>query len=175
LIFGIDLVRWLDTDIQKNYTKTTGWCEGKEVMMLNPMQIEESFKEFMSHLPECAHDGVISVDMRYLHDLGILRSLQEDQSNIDDLTQYFHVIESAEKVTLFNEQFIVWILPKMDQTVPTTLVLIALNCNGKPRLELVFNTTGVYNTPHYVLKIMQYFLLDVIETEKTVLLMEENS
>jgi hypothetical protein len=142
--------------------------------VLNPTQIEETFKQFMSSMPKCAHDGVIHVDLRYLHELGILQALQEDKSTPDDLTQYFHVIESVEKVTLFNEQFIVWIIPRMDQSVPTTLVLIAFNSHGKPRLDIAFTTSGVYNTPHYVLKIMQYFLLDLIETEETVLAMEKN-
>lgn len=142
--------------------------------MLNPTQIEEAFKELMGAMPKCAHDGVIFVDLRYLHELGILRTLQEDKSSPDDLTQYFHIIESVEKVTLFNDQFIVWIIPKVDQNIPTTLVLIALSHQDKPRLEIVFTTAGVYNTPHYVLKIMQYFLLDVLETEETVLTMEKN-
>lgn len=138
------------------------------------MQIEEFYKGFMGNLSSCVHDGVIQVDLRYLHELGILRALQEDQTTPDDLTQYFHVIESTEKVTLFNDQFIVWIIPRMEQTGSATLVLIALNAHGKPRLEIVFATAGVYNTPHYVLKIMQYFLLDVLETEETVLAMEKN-
>ena len=142
--------------------------------MLNPTQIEEAYKNFMSNLPKCAHDGVIHVDLRFLHDLGLLSTLENDPADRDDLTQYFHVIESAEKVTLFNEQFVVWIIPRMELETAMTYILIALNHNDQLNLEIVFTTCGVYNTPRYVLKILQHFLLDVLETEATLLSMEKS-
>jgi hypothetical protein len=93
----------------------------------------------------------------------------------DDLTQYFHVIESAEKVTLFNDQFIVWIIPKMEGEQPMTFVLIALNQVDKAHLEIVFTTHGVYNTPRYVLRVLQHFLVDMLETEETLTSFEKNA
>lgn len=143
--------------------------------MLNPVQLEEIFQQFTGNLGEWAHDGIIHVDLTLLHEIGLLEHLQDDQDDPDDLTQYFHVIESAEKVTLFNEQFSIWIVPRMDQENPTTYVLIALNHNNKPRLEVVFTTTGVYNTPKYVLKVLQHFLIDMLETEATLSAIEKNS
>jgi len=143
--------------------------------MLNPMQIEEAYKGFITNFSSCIHDGIFSVDLHFLHEIGLLEVLQEDQSDPDDLTQYFHVIESIEKVTLFNEQFIVWIIPKTDGEQPVTLVLIALTHNDKPRLEIVFTTCGVYNTPRYVLRILQHFFSDMIETEATLTAFEKNA
>lgn len=142
--------------------------------MLNPIQIEEMYKEFMGNLPQWAHDGVLSIDLSFLHEEGLLNSLHADQGEPDDLTQYFHVVESIEKVTLFNEQFIVWIVPKMDGDQPITYVLIALNNQEKAHLEIVFTTRGVYNTPKYVLKVLQHFLLDMLETEATVISYEKS-
>ncbi len=142
--------------------------------MLNPIQIEEAYKEFISNLPNLAHDGVTAIDLKFLHDQGLLQSIQGDKSDPDDLTQYFHVIESIEKVTLFNEQFIVWIIPKMDQDQPLTYVLIALNHPEKANLEVVFLTRGVYNTPRYVLRVLQHFLVDMLETEETLTSFEKN-
>lgn len=142
--------------------------------MLNPAQIEEVFKAFMTNLPDWAHDGIVSVDLRFLHEQGLLSALQDDKGDPDDLTQYFHVVESVEKVTLFNEQFIVWIIPKMEGDLPSTYVLIALNHPDKPHLEIVFATKGVYNTPRYVLKVLQHFLVDTLETEATLTLFEKN-
>lgn len=142
--------------------------------MLNPVQIEEAYKEFITNLPNIAHDGVTAIDLQFLHDQGLLHTLQEEKGEPDDLTQYFHVIESVEKVTLFNEQFIVWILPKMDNDQPLTYVLIALNHPEKANLEVVFSTRGVYNTPRYVLKVLQHFLVDMLETEETLTSFEKN-
>jgi hypothetical protein len=135
--------------------------------MLNPMQIEEAFQGFVSNLPEYVHDEVIQVNLAFLHELGLLNSLKEERTESDDFTQCFHVIESAEKVTLFNEQFAVWIIPRMEGDIPTTFVLIAFSHQGKMRLEVIFATNGVYNTPRYVLKILQHFLVDVLDTEAT--------
>ena len=146
----------------------------KEGPMLNPIQIEEIYQRFMGDLPNWAHDGVMPIDLQALHELGLLSSLQNDLADPDDLTQYFHVLESAEKVTLFNEQFIVWIIPKMDADQPVTYVLIVLNTTKEPHLEIVFTTTGVYNTPRYVLKVLQHFLLDTLDTEATLTSIEKN-
>lgn len=142
--------------------------------MLNPIQIEEAYKEFMGNLPNWAHDGITQVDLKFLHDESLLSALQEDKGDSDDLTQYFHVIESIEKVTLFNEQFIVWIIPKMEGDQPLTYVLIALNHPEDAHLEIVFATRGVYNTPRYVLKVLQHFLVDMLETEATLTSFEKN-
>src|SRR3990167_386649 len=142
--------------------------------MLNPIQIEEAYKEFVNNLPSCAHDGITPIDLSYLHGHGLLSSLSEENGEPDDLTQYFHVIESVEKVTLFNEQFIVWIIPKMEGEVPNTFVLIALNHPENAHLEIVFSTRGVYNTPRHVLKVLQHFLVDMLDTEATLTFFEKN-
>ena len=142
--------------------------------MLNPIQIEEAYKEFSSNLPKWAHDGITPINLQFLHDQGILPTLTEEQGDADDLTQYFHVIESVEKVTLFNEQFIVWIIPKAEEEHSQTFVMIALNHPEKAQLEVVFSTQGVYNTPRYVLKVLQHYLVDMLETEETLTSFKEN-
>ena len=141
--------------------------------MLNPRQIEEKYKEYVQNLPECAHDGVINVDLNMLGELGLLQHLDEENVETDDLAQYFHVIESPDKVTLFNEQFLIWIVPKMEGEVPLTYVIIAINAENKTHLEVVFTTSGVYNTPKFVLKVLQYFLIDMLETEATLTAIEK--
>jgi hypothetical protein len=142
--------------------------------MLNPMQIEQCYKDFMSNLPGCAHDGILSINLGFLYDQGLLGSLTANDDESEDLTQYFHVIESPEKVTLFNEHFIVWIVPKMEEDQPVTFVLIANHQEDKANLEIVFTTYGVYNSPRYVLKVLQHFLSDMLETEATLISIEKN-
>ncbi|MBI3508916.1 MAG: hypothetical protein HY069_04715 [Chlamydiia bacterium] len=143
--------------------------------MLNPNQIEAAYKEFVENLQDWVHDGVIPIDLQFLHDQHILDSLQDDKEDPDDLTQYFHVVEGVEKVTLFNDQFIVWIVPKSEGEQPSTSVFIALNHTDKPHLEVVFTTKGVYNSPRYVLKVLQHFLIDMLETEATLTAFEKNA
>ncbi|MDE3055773.1 MAG: hypothetical protein KGI80_03660 [Verrucomicrobiota bacterium] len=141
--------------------------------MLHPTQIEEAYQEFTRNPSKWIHDGVFSINLQFLHDEGLMDGLQTGENEVEDLTQFFHVIESDEKVTLFNEQFIVWIIPKAENEDPVTNVLIALNHTQRASLEIAFSTQGVYNTPKYVLKVLQHFLHDLLETEATVNSLEE--
>lgn len=143
--------------------------------MLNPNEIEAAYRDFMGNLPDFVHDGILEIDLQFLHDQGLLESLASSEDDSEDLTQYFHVVETDEKVTLFNDHFIVWIVPRVENTQPVTYVMIALNQEKSAHLEIVFTTHGVYNSPRYVLKVLQHFLSDMLETEATLTLFEKNA
>lgn len=138
--------------------------------MINPSLLEEAFKEFSLNFQKWVPDGVIDVNLNLLQELGLLKHIELEQTSTDDLMNYFHVIETPDKVTLFNEQFAVWIVPKMVNETPTTWTYVALIPKGQqpplqPHLELVFSTEGVYNTPKFILKVLQHFLSEVVDTE----------
>jgi hypothetical protein len=133
---------------------------------MTPSQLEEAFAEFSQNMQKHAPDGVIAVDLDMLNELGLLKHDKFDQvTTHEDLMHYFHVLETPDKVTLFNEQFVVWILPKMVNEISITMTFIALLQNTKPHLELVFSTAGVYNTPKFILKVLEHFLTEVTDTE----------
>jgi hypothetical protein len=137
--------------------------------MINPTVLEDSYQEFSQNLKKWIPDGVIQVDLRLLNEMGLLNSTELEHSiNEANLTLYFHIIETPDKVTLFNEQFAIWIVPQLVDEIPTTTTLIALIQTSKPRLEIVYQTTGVYNTPKYILKILQHFLTEVQDTEAVI-------
>ncbi len=134
--------------------------------MINPNQLEDAYREFSQNLAKWVPDGVITVNIALLNDLGLLSNAQLEQNlTTDNLSHYFHVIETIDKVTLFNDQFAIWIVPKTVDSLSSTTTFIALVTNNKPHLEIVFSTTGVYNTPKYILKILQHFLTEVQDTE----------
>lgn len=133
---------------------------------MTPSQIEEAFSEFSQNLSKHAPDGVINVDINMLNELGLLKHDKFDQATShEELMHYFHVLETPDKVTLFNEQFVVWIVPKVVQEASLTMTFIGLTQNNKLHLELVFSTSGVYNTPKFILKVLEHFLTEVIDTE----------
>ncbi len=137
--------------------------------MINPSILEEAYQEFSKNLSKWVHDGVIPVDMKLLNDLGLLNHAELDHSISDDhLNHYFHIIETPEKVTLFNDQFAIWIVPELIEELPTTTTLIALLQANKPHLEIVYTNSGVYNTPKYILKVLQHFLAEVQDTEAVI-------
>ncbi len=137
----------------------------KEEGMINPVELEEAFKDFSLNLKKWAPDGILSVDMALLDDIGMLNFERLEGNWPQDVTHFFQVIETQDKITLYNDQFAVWIAPKLVENTPTTLTFIALLNQNKPHLELVYATSGVYNTPKYILKILQHFLIEVIDTE----------
>ncbi|HAZ15408.1 MAG: hypothetical protein A2Y28_03140 [Chlamydiae bacterium GWC2_50_10] len=135
--------------------------------MINPIDLEKEYHKFSQDLQKWSPDGVIPVNLSLLHEIGILKEGQKETSEDDDtLSHYFHVIETEEKVTLFNEQFVIWITPRVIDDLTSTLTLIALLHNEKPRLEVVFSSSGVYNSPKYILKVLQHYLQEMIDTEK---------
>ena len=138
--------------------------------MINPNSLEEAFKEFSKDLSKWIPDGIIQVDMKLLNDLGLLNHAELEHSVSEaHLNHYFHIIETPDKVTLFNEQFAIWIVPELIEENPTTTTLIALLQTNKPHLEIVYTTSGVYNTPKYILKILQHYLTEVLDTEAVIL------
>jgi hypothetical protein len=137
--------------------------------MISPNILEQAYKEFSKDLLKWVPDGIVKVDLRLLNDLGLLNNAELEHSVSDDqLNHYFHIIETPDKVTLFNEQFAIWIVPQLVEETSTTTTLIALLQANKPHLEIVYLTSGVYNTPKYILKVLQHFLTEVQDTEAVI-------
>ena len=132
---------------------------------ISPAKLEEAYKQFTQNFNKWVPDGILPVNLALFNEIGLLSFEQFEKPSLEDLSHYFHVVETEEKVTLFNEQFAIWIMPKAAEEPPTTLTFIALINQNKPHLEIVFSTTGVYNTPKYILKVLQHFLTEVIDTE----------
>ncbi|MCH9612808.1 MAG: hypothetical protein S4CHLAM102_13070 [Chlamydiia bacterium] len=137
--------------------------------MLNPQKLDKAFTKFMSDLGKWVQDGIIEVDLELLKKYGLLNKTEEEEKEMQkNFPFYFHVLEVPEKVTLFNNQFVIWIVPKVVNEVPTTFTLITLVNGDDLNLELVFSTTGIYNSPKYVLKVLRHLLTEVIDTEEEI-------
>jgi hypothetical protein len=134
--------------------------------MINPALLEASYREYTEDLLQWVPDGIIQIDLQQLESLDLLK-INNESSAFDDIPidHSFYIFESHEKITLVNEHFVVWIVPEVIHDIPTTYTLIAVNSDPKPRLELVFSTSGLYNTSRYVLKILESFLEEIQDNE----------
>lgn len=142
--------------------------------MNNPVELDNAFSSFIVDLAGWVPEGIIDVDLEFLQSIGLLETSEyEDSETPDELPHYFHVIETDEKVTLFNHQFCVWIVPQVINEVPQTLVLLSQLTGDAPHLEVAFATKGVYNTPKFVLKVLKHFLAEVIDNEEALSSMKE--
>lgn len=142
---------------------------------MEPQDLELAYSNYMNDLSAHLPDGIVEVDLTLLQELGLLTSEEEAGDISDSLTHNFYVIESSEKLTLFNDKFSIWIAPMLQEENPTTYTLIALNEHQKPHLEMVFTTTGVYNHSSLVLRILEKFLEQIEENEEELIKFKESS
>lgn len=130
-------------------------------------QIEECYKKYIKNIYEWIPEGITHIDLSALQQLGLL-DLGRKTPKESALTRYFHVIESNEKITLVNEQFIIWIVPEKVQRSAITYTYIALNHPQQPHLEVAFASTGIYNSSRLVLRVLEKYLQDIEDTEDTI-------
>lgn len=136
-------------------------------------ELDSSYEHFIRRLPELIPDGVVQVDLKLLQKLGLLQ--EEVQTDVSpSLTRFFHVVESKDKITLFNDQFVIWIVPEKVHNEPQTLVLIAIETKTKPQLEMAFAMSGIYNTSRLVLRVLEKFLAEIQENEELLSQLQQN-
>lgn len=135
-------------------------------------ELDSSYEQFIRNLPELIPDGIVHVELQLLQKMGLLQEDLREQS--PSLTRFFHVVESKDKITLFNDQFAIWIVPEKVNHEPMTLVLVAINTSGKPKLEMAFSMSGVYNTSRLVLRVLEKFLAEIQENEDLISHLKDN-
>lgn len=133
--------------------------------MHNIAHLEACFKKYTSDMTTYLPEDIVEVDLNLLYKHDLLHYHDPD-FNDPTLTRYFHVIESTEKITLFNEDFVVWIVPEKIEDLLLTYTLVALNKpEREPQLQLCFVASGVYNNSKLVLRLLEKYLHEIQENE----------
>lgn len=132
--------------------------------MNDQKHLNKYYEKFTGNIRTWLPDGMISVDLELLCRLDLLHfhTTNRDDAN---LTRYFQVTESQEKLTLVNDEFVIWIAPGKGPEADSTYALVALNGENNLHLELGFVTKGVYNQSNLVLRILEKLLLEIHTTE----------
>lgn len=128
-------------------------------------RLDRCFEHYLTEVKTWSPDRMIEIDLEALQRLDLLTGFHEPFANNGQLTQYFQVAESPEKITLLNEHFVIWIVPEVTPTKTITYVFIALNAPKKPKLEVSFSAAGVYNSSRLVMRILEKMLGEIQETE----------
>ena len=135
---------------------------------MSPLELEAKYEEIMGELESWTPEGIVHVNLEFLQSLDLLA---EVDGGFDEprhpLTHYFHVIETPEKITLFNDQFVVWIVPQLFDDDAVTFALVGILEEDAVKLELVFATSGVYNSSKIVLRVLEKLLEEIRENEET--------
>jgi hypothetical protein len=125
--------------------------------------LDNYFKKVMENLTLYLPEGVEQIDVLSLFDYDLFGYHNEPPDHT--FTRLFQIVETEEKITLVNEEFIIWILPRRTEEISSTFVLIALNKKGQPHLEKAFIVSGVYNTSKIVLSLLEKELNEIQENE----------
>lgn len=133
--------------------------------MRNIQALEKCFKKYLKNLGKWAPENLIPVDLALLNDLDLLHYHSKPKTN-STFTRYFNIVETPEKITLVNEDYVVWIVPEKVEDKPITFALIALNKGKEPKLEVGFLVHGIYNTSQLVLNVLEKFLIEIQENEE---------
>lgn len=134
--------------------------------MNNIKTIEKYFRKFLKELDSLSPENYLKIDLDFLQRYDLLHFHEKKIVDLG-LTKYFQVLETPDKITLINQEFLVWILPENIEGKNITYTLIALN-KDKPKLELVYSMAGVYNSSHLVLSVLEKMLIEIEETEEII-------
>lgn len=139
--------------------------------------LDHYYKKFAKDLYSLIPDGIYFINLELLHHFDLLHFQPNAKHKDSVLSQHFQVIESPEKITLLNDEFVVWIMPEKILNTSVTYILIALNPPGEqePQLEAALIASGVYNSSKLVLKVLEKLLFEIQETERTLTQLKEES
>ncbi|ACZ32555.1 conserved hypothetical protein [Chlamydia pneumoniae LPCoLN] len=78
----------------------------------------------------------------------------------------FIIAESKDKLTLFNADFAIWLVPELVQGQAVTRGYIAVSQGeGNYEPEMAFEASGQYNQSSLILEALQLYLKDIKDTE----------
>ena len=128
--------------------------------MDNIIELEHCFKQYWNQIKKWLPEGIVQVDLKLLLDFGLLDFEAKDSSK-----RIFHVIETPDKILLVNQDFVVWIVPFIENGISVSYTLIALNGRESLHPEICFKCVGAYNTSHLVLSILDKYINEIEENE----------
>lgn len=138
--------------------------------MFNYNILEEYYNNFIDSFNKIIPDGIYFIDLELLNHFNLLHFHPQSKNENYSFSRNFQVVETSEKITLLNNEFVVWIVPAKIGNASVTYTFVASNRGEKePHLELAFIATGVYNSSKLVLKLLESFLQEIKETDKILL------
>jgi hypothetical protein len=126
--------------------------------------LDKCLQRYVEQIKTWSPDRFIHVDIETLKRLSLL-DFYCTESQESQLTRYFQIAETQEKITLVNDDFIIWIIPEIVENSPVTFTVIAINENDNPKLELTFKAQGVYNSSKLVMRVLEKLLEEIQENE----------
>ncbi len=132
--------------------------------MYNLATLDGYYKKYVKSLNYWIPEGFFPVNLALLHRFDLLHFHRSGYCS-PTLNNDFQVIESPEKITLINNDFVIWIVSEQVNKAPVTYALIAVNKLNQLKLEVAFTASGIYNNSRLILRLLEKFLIDIQETD----------
>lgn len=142
--------------------------------MISIEQLDAFFDHLLSHTCDLLPDGILDINVKTLHSLHLLSDALPVSGGVPAST-LLQAIESGGKITLYNEKFALWIVPKKNADNASTTVFIARRTDDDIKPEIAFRTIGIHNRSRTILKLIDRFLADIQETETVISKFEQTS
>lgn len=144
----------------------------KGVLVVSIEQLDAFFQKLSNQTGDLFPDGIVDINVKVLHDLHLL---SEDPPTIHEAppSSLLQAIESSGKITLYNEKFALWIVPQANTFPPTTITFIARRNGETITPEVAFRTQGIHNRSKTILRLIDRFLIEILETESVIARLEE--
>ena len=141
--------------------------------MHNFAQIEEFYNKYVNNLENWNPEGIFLINLDLLEHFDMLHFGPLSAKSNGMLERYFHMSETSNKLTLVNDDFVIWIFPSELNNDPVTYTMIALNQKSGPKLEAVFIASGVYNQSNLIMRVLENFLEEIQDNERMLSNMEK--
>lgn len=130
-------------------------------------ELNRAFEKAMEDFPNLPPEAVVDVNLDFLDSMGLTNEGEYINPN-EAFERSFKVIEGQNRITLFNNQFVIWILPEILDGIPATYALIGLRDQEKVKLEVVFLAKGPFNSSRLVLRLLDRYLTEIQENEELI-------
>ena len=134
--------------------------------MYNFQLVEDTYNKIIKNVEFWIPEDIYYVNLELLQHYDLLQ-FQPPINQIDPVeNRLFNILETPEKITLINNEFVIWIIPNDTDSRMLTQVLIALNKGEEePQLVAAFVASGVYNSSRLVLRVLDKFLIEIHDAE----------
>jgi hypothetical protein len=141
--------------------------------MLSIDEINAYYDYLSKHTSDLLPDGIVNVDVKLLQSLSILSpNASLGSASAKELLQ---AIESGGRITLFNDHYVLWIVPQNEVSPPSTTVILARCDKNSIKPEVGFKTAGIHNQSKTILQLIDRYLVDIQETEDVLEKFEQTS
>ena len=128
-------------------------------------ELNTAFEKAMESFPTMPPESIIEVNLDILQEMGLTGEGDYINPN-EDFERSFKVLESSNRITLYNSQFVIWVIPEIIDGMPATYALIGLREKTGLKSEVVFLARGPFNSSRLVLRLLDRYLTDIQETEE---------